>query len=285
MSNFTPETVTTGGVVWPEGPRWHDGRLWFSDLFGSAIYTLDQGGERELVTEFPMPSGIAFTDDGDALVVSMQDGTVERLRDGTREIYADLKPFFGDPAYANDMVRHESGRLYVGSMGYNVVEGEEEKATVLVMVDTNGDVKAVAEEMYFPNAMVITPDGETLICAETFRGRLTAFDIEEDGTLSNRRTWAEFDGTPDGICLDAEGAIWCSSLVKGEFVRVHEGGRVSDRIPAPGYFAICCMLGGDDGRTLYMGVSTVTPFEELHSGPEIGEIWKAQVDVPRAGRP
>jgi sugar lactone lactonase YvrE len=175
--------------------------------------------------------------------------------------------------------------LYVGSMGYNLLGGEEERPTHIAMVDTDGSVRSVADQMYFPNAMVITPDGGTLIVAETFRGQLTAFDIGDDGALGNRRVWASFDGTPDGICLDAHGAVWCSSLAKNEFVRVHEGGEISDRIPVPGYFAICCMLGGDDRQTLYLGMSEETPFEQLPSGPEIGEIRKTRVSVPGAGRP
>jgi sugar lactone lactonase YvrE len=272
-------------LVWPEGPRWRDGRLWFSDLFGSAVYTVDDDGNRERIADFPLPSGIAFDDDGSPLVVSMQDGTVERLKGGQRDVYADLKPVLGDPSHANDMVQHPSGRLYVGSMGYNLLAGEGEKPTHIVLVDTDGSVRSVADEMYFPNAMVVTPDGETLIVAETFRGQLTAFDIGDDGGLGNRRVWASFDGTPDGICLDAEGAVWCSSLAKSEFVRVREGGEISDRIPVPGYFAICCMLGGDDGQTLYMGVSVQTPFEELVAGPDIGEVWRTGVKVPGAGRP
>jgi sugar lactone lactonase YvrE len=280
----TPETLTKD-LVWPEGPRWHDGKLWFSDLFGGAIYTLTEDGRRELVTEFPLPSGIAFTDDGTPLVVSMQNGTVVRLVDGQQQVYADLTPLFGDPSHANDMVMDDAGRLYVGSMGYNVVAGEEEKATHVLLVDTDGQVRSAADDMYFPNGSVITPDGRTLIVAETFRGRLTAFDMAEDGSLSNRRVWADVEGTPDGICLDAEGAVWISSIVNNEFVRVHEGGRISDRIPVPGQFAICCMLGGEDRRTLFLGHSDVTPFEELLSGPRIGSVSKVRVDVPGAGRP
>jgi len=226
-----------------------------------------------------MPSGIVFDEEGTPLVVSMSEGTVERLKSGQRERVADLSPVFGAPSYANDSARHRSGQIYVGSMGYDVFAGEPERPTSLAMIDPHGNVSAVADDMHFPNGMVIVPSGRVLILAESTRGRLTAFDVNDNGTLTNRRVWAEFDGVPDGICLDAEGAIWFASFFKHEFVRVHEGGRISARISTGEHQAICCALGDDDGKSLYLGVNVPTASKEGAPPSYAGEVWKVRVEV------
>jgi len=176
---------------------------------------------------------------------------------GLREV-ADITPYVGGDA--NDMVVDAAGRAYIGNFGFDFAGGEEFKTTTLARVDPNGQVTIVAEDLAFPNGTVITPDGKTLVVAETFARKLTAFDIAEDGSLSGRRVWAELGpATPDGICLDEEGAIWVASPTTGQCIRVREGGEVAGRIAIEeGRQAYACILGGEDRRTLYICTSRAT---------------------------
>jgi sugar lactone lactonase YvrE len=279
-------TVVLDGLNFPEGPRWHDGRLWFSDMHARRVMTLDPGGQTSVICEVPeKPSGLGFLEDGRLLVVSMADHRLMVLdRDlGLREV-ADITSYVGGDA--NDMVVDAEGRAYIGNFGFDFAGGAEFKTTTLVRVDPNGQVTVVAEDLAFPNGTVITPDGKTLVVAETFARKLTAFDIAEDGSLSGRRTWADLGpATPDGICLDQEGAIWVASPTTGQCIRVREGGEVPDRVAIEeGRQAYACILGGEDRRTLYICTSEGDEADR-QAGRSHGWIEEVRVDVPGAGLP
>ena len=284
--DLTP-TILLDGLKFPEGPRWHEGRLWFSDMHAHRVMTVEESGQTSIICEVPnRPSGLGFTPDGRLLVVSMTDRKLLCLNGnlGLKEVSDIGLLASGD---ANDMVVDDQARSYIGNFGFDYSNDEKFKPASLVMVRPDGVALVVAEELLFPNGSVITPDGGRLIVAETYGRRLTAFDInKEDGTLSNRRIWAEVDpATPDGICLDAEGAIWVASPVTEEFIRVLEGGVVTDRIKLPpGKGAYACMLGGADGRTLFLCTSEGSQQDRVE-GRSQGWIETVRVDVPGAGRP
>ena len=246
------------GLAFAEGPRWHDGALYWSDMHGHVVQRL--AGERvETVCAVPnRPSGLGWMPDGRMLIVSMADKRVLRLEaDGSLGLHADLSALA--PRSCNDMVVDAKGRAYVGNFGFEIGtdgETEEPRATVLIRVDPDGTAKAVADDLLFPNGAVITSDGRTLIVAETWRASLTAFDIDEAGDLSNRRLWARLPegAVPDGICLDAQGAVWAASPTTNECLRIAEGGEVLDRVATP-QKAFACALGGTQGGTLYVCVA------------------------------
>jgi sugar lactone lactonase YvrE len=272
------------GLTFPEAPRWHDGRLWFSDFYTHRVVAVDPAGRAETILEIPpRPSGLGWTPDGALLVVSMLDRRLLRVDNGTPRVHADLSAVATGPC--NDMVVDGEGRAYVGNFGYDRHKGEPPRTTCLARVDPDGGVTRAAEDLFFPNGTVITPDGHTLIIGETQAHRLTAFDVAPDGALSNRRVWASLDERvfPDGMCLDAEGAIWVSDARGPALLRVREGGKV-DRTESTGTrYAFACMLGGADRRTLFVCTST-------GSGPAMadkrdGAIETVRVDVPGAGLP
>lgn len=284
--DLTP-TILLDGLKFPEGPRWHEGRLWFSDMHAHRVMTVEESGQTSIICEVPnRPSGLGFTPDGRLLVVSMTDRKLLCLNSnlGLQEV-SDIGSMAGGDA--NDMVVDDQARSYIGNFGFDYSNDEKFKPASLVMVRPDGVAQVVAEELLFPNGSVITADGGRLIVAESYGRRLTAFDINrDDGTLSNRRIWAEVDpATPDGICLDDDGAIWVASPVTEEFIRVLEGGVVTDRIKLPpGKGAYACMLGGADGRTLFLCTSEGSQ-EDRVAGRSRGWIETVRVDVPRAGRP
>ena len=248
-----------GGLAFAEGPRWHDGALWWSDMHGGVVQRF-VGGAVETVCPVPgRPSGLGWLPDGRLLVVSMIDRRVLRREpDGSLVVHADLAALA--PRRCNDMVVDAHGRAYVGNFGFEIDAdlglAEPPTPTVVVRVDPDGAATIVADDLMFPNGTVITPDGGTLIVAETYRACLTAFAVAADGALSNRRCWARLDDSiyPDGICLDAAGAVWVASPSTREVVRVTGGGTVTDRL-ATGQRAFACALGGDDGRTLFICVA------------------------------
>ncbi len=207
-------TTLLDGLCFPEGPRWHDGKLYFSDMHANRVMTVDLDGRSSVVCEVPnQPSGLGWLPDGRMLVVSMTDRKLMRMeRDGLK-LHADLSALA--TFHCNDMVVDSAGRAYVGNFGFDLHKGEKPHATVLVMVTAEGKARVVADDLTFPNGTVITPDGRTLIVGESFGRRLTAFDIAADGSLANRRVWADLgENVPDGIALDAEGAIWVASPTK-----------------------------------------------------------------------
>jgi len=266
-----------------EGPRWRDGKLWFSDFYDHRVLAMDAGGQVETVCEVPnQPSGLGWLPDGRMLVVSMIDRRVLRLEAEGLVEHADLSRIA--TFHCNDMVVDRQGRAYVGNFGSDLAAGGMPRPAALALVMPDGDCRVVAEDLLFPNGSVITPDGGTLIVGESFGARMTAFDIEADGSLSKRRLWAQLEGAiPDGCCLDAEGALWIASPATREVLRVREGGETTDRVSTD-QMAIACMLGGDERRTLY--VLTAPSVE----GPECtrsrgARIESVEVEVPGAGLP
>lgn len=271
--------VVADGLVFGEGIRWHAGSLWISDMFGGKVYRIDEHGEKAVVLERPQrPSGLAFAGDGALRVVSMTDQLLLRVHDGEAQVVADLSGLL--TGEANDLVVSTRGHAYVSSFGFDLFGGEALKTACIALVDADGRARVAADDLVFPNGMVITPDGATLIVAETFANRLTAFDIDADGGLSNRRVHAELgERTPDGICLDADGAVWASSFETGEFVRVLPGGEVTHLVRVDGA-AVTCTLGGPQRRTLYAVAAQTTP-QRLAAGDS--RSWILQVEAPVAG--
>jgi len=271
------------GFSFLEAPRWRDGKLWFSDFYGHRVLAMDPGGQTATVCEVPhQPSGLGWLPDGRMLVVSMTDRRVLRLESDGLVEHADLSELA--TFHCNDMVVDDRGRAYVGNFGSDLAAGGVPRPAALVLVTPDGGSRIVAEDLLFPNGSVITSDGRTLIVGESFAARMTAFDLEPDGSLSNRRVWAQLEGAiPDGCCIDAEGALWVASPPTREVLRVREGGETTDRISTD-QMAIACMLGGDDRRTLY--VLTAPSVD----GPECARtrgarIESLEVDVPGAGLP
>ncbi len=276
--------VLIDGLSFPEGPRWHAGRLYFSDFYRHVVQSVDDRGQSSVIAEVPnQPSGLGWLPDGRLLIVSMIDRKLlVQQRDGSLVVHADLGAIA--TWHCNDMIVDSVGRAYVGNFGFDT-HGNVEPATAnLAMVDLHGGVSVAATDLAFPNGTVITADGRTLIIAESRGQRLTAFDIAADGSLHNRRLWADIaPHVPDGICLDAAGAIWVADPRGRCVVRVTEGGVISERVHTPDRGAYACMLGGGDGRTLYVCTAT-------GSGPHArarreGRIEVTRVRVPHAGLP
>ncbi len=285
-------TVLLDGLDSPEGPRWHDGKLWFSDTGMKQVMTVDLNGNAETVVNVQgHPSGLGWLPDGRLLVVSMTDQRLLRLDSRGLVEVADLSELAS--FVLNDMVVDQQGRAYIGNFGYAFSDPKATpKLAELVLVLPDGDARVVAYEMAFPNGSVITPDGRTLIVAESFAARLTAFDIGPGGSLTRRRIWAQFDDRgfdpqldfdricPDGICLDAEGAVWVASPSgNAEVIRVLEGGEITHRVEVETQ-PFAAMLGGPDRRILFVCTSI---FGDRPPGS--GRIEIVQVDVPGAGLP
>jgi len=271
------------GLSFGEGPRWHDGKLWFSDFYVHQVCTVDEAGKAETVVEVPgQPSGLGWRPDGTMLIVSMTDRRLMRFADGKLSVEADLGSLAG--GYCNDMIVDGRGRAYVGNFGFDRHAGEAPRTTCLIRVDPDRSVHKAADGLMFPNGTVITPDGRTMIVGETFAHRLSAYDIADDGTLSNHRIWASLDGCyPDGICLDAEGAIWVADPFGRRVLRVLEGGKVTHSLDLAPRGAYACMLGGTDRRTLF--VVTNSSSGPGNVGKRDGRIETMRVDVPGAGWP
>jgi len=279
-----PTLLLIDGFRFLEGPRWHQGRLWMSDMGGGKVYRLGESGALDVVVEVPNhPSGLGFLPDGTPLIVSMRDRRLLRLETGGLVCHADLAPVVGEKP--NDMVVDRLGRAYIGNFGYDIVAGAAFRPANLVLVEPTGQARVAAEDMAFPNGTVILDGGQTLVVAESDGNRLTAFDIAADGSLSNRRCYADLgDHMPDGICLDREGGIWVSSFHHDVYLRVVEGGEVTDRVPVPGRRAVACQLGGADGRTLFCLTCTAT-WEDVCAGSARSRVETARVAVPGAGSP
>jgi sugar lactone lactonase YvrE len=294
-----PEVVLDG-LSFLEGPRWHDGRLWVSDFYTESVIATDGRGVAEVVARVPQqPSGLGFLPDGRALIVSMRDRRILRREpDGGLVAHADLSAQV-EPVL-NDLIVDVDGHAYVGNFGFDLMAGGTPAATTLWHVAPDGTARAVAEDLWFPNGMVITAD-RVLVVAESFGGRLTAFDIAEDHSLTNRRPWAVFgspaapgpdaevmlaglDVVPDGICLDEEGAIWVADATHARVVRVRAGGTILDEVSTAPLAVFACMLGGDDGRTLFM--CAAPSFAEHERRPvREARLLAVRVDVAHAGLP
>jgi sugar lactone lactonase YvrE len=271
------------GLVFGEGPRWHDGKLWFSDMHARWVMTVDPSGRTEKIVEVPnLPSGLGWLPDGRLILVSMRDRQLLRLEGEKLVTHADLSKLASFDC--NDMVVDRLGRAYVGNFGYDLHANAPRKPAELVLATPDGKARVVARDLEFPNGTVITPDGKTLVVGESFGAKLTAFDVESDGSLTRRRVWAAVENmVPDGICLDAEGAIWVASPLSEEVLRVCEGGAVTHRFK-PSLRPYACMLGGADRRTLFLVTSeTHDPTEAL--AKRSGRIETVEVEVPGAGLP
>jgi len=292
-------STVLSGMSYLECPRWHDGRIWAADFYTfQVVSAAEDGSDLRIEVEVPQqPSGIGWLPDGRLLVVSMRDSKLlRRESDGSLVEHADLSSYV--TGHPNDMVVDAEGRAFVGNFGFDLMAGAPIAPTGLLRVDPDGTVTQVAEDLWFPNGSVITEDN-VLLVDETFGNRVTAFDIAGDGSLTNRRDWATFGElptttdvgeslpglvvAPDGCGLDAEGALWIADATHGRVIRVREGGEILDEVqPGTGVFA--CMLGGTDGRTLYM--CCAPDFDEhARSAARDAELRAVKVDVPRAGRP
>jgi sugar lactone lactonase YvrE len=272
--------VLVDGLDFGEGPRWHDGRLWFSDFQQHTVSSVGSDGVRRIELELDdFPSGLGWLPDGRLLVVAMESRRVLRVEsDGAVVTHADLSSVAA--GRCNDMVVAADGTAYVGNFGFEL--GTRARPAALARVRPDGAIDVVADGLEFPNGSVITPDGSTLIVGETFGKRATAFTIAADGTLRDRRLWADLgEVLPDGCTLDAEGAIWFADARGTAVVRVMEGGEVTDRIDA-GQRTFACALGGDDGRTLFVLCADGAGDEAGHA---TGTVRTVRVDVPHAGLP
>jgi sugar lactone lactonase YvrE len=272
------------GLVFGDSPRWHDGRLWFSHMGAQEIVAVDLAGTSEIIVRLPtIPSGIGFLPDGRLLIVSVRDGLLLRREpDGSLVAHADLTSLSRHPW--NDMVVDGRGNAYVGNMGFNFPAGEAFSPGIIAAVTADGSARQVADGFAFANGMVVTPDNATLIVAESYANRLTAFDIAADGSLSNRRVWATLDGgTPDGICLDADNAVWYSDVPAKRCARVCEGGEALQTIELDrGCFA--CMLGGVDRRTLFLLAAEFSNAANM-AGTRTGQVLTMEAPAPGAGWP
>lgn len=284
-----PERQTLmNGLVVGESPRWHAGRLWFSNWGAQEIIAVDVNGRSEVMVRVPttVPFSIDWLPDGRLLVVLGPEARLLRQEpDRSLATHADLS---GLAKGWNEIVVDGRGNTYVNGGDYKFGPGEPFVPGVVALVTPDGSVRQVADDIHFPNGMVVTPDNKTLIVTESFKARLTAFDIAADGSLSNRRVWAELGQGGDGICMDAEGAVWTPAFPDGRpcCVRVREGGEVLQRIELD-KFCFACMLGGEDGKTLFMLVAEwrgVEHMNELFSS-HTGQLLTAQAPSPHAGRP
>ena len=286
--------VLAEGIYFGEGPRWRDGRLWFSDFYAKAVKSVSPAGDTRI--EFTIddrPSGLGWMPDGSMLIVSMTKRHIlRRSPSGEIQLHADL----GHVAtfHCNDMVVDAKGVAFVGNFGFDLDAELTERGVESVLADhptaklarvaPDGSAEVAATDMHFPNGSVITPDGKMLIVGETLGARLTAFDIDDEGFLSGRRVWADIrPRVPDGICLDANGAIWVANPIAPECALVAEGGAVVEVIET-GDPCYACMLGGDDGRTLFMLTAPTSIAHEAAASPK-GKLLIATVDTPHAGLP
>jgi sugar lactone lactonase YvrE len=278
--------VLLEGVAFGESPRWHDDRLWFSDWGAQQVVAVDEAGNEEVIAQvdFPaFPMCIEFAPDGRLLVVAGRDGRLLRREpDGSLAAYADLTPVSTRPW--NDIVVDGAGNAYVGNIGFDFPGGEFAPGTV-ALVSPDGAARQVADGLAFPNGVAITPGDGTLIVAESYGERLTAFEIGDDGGLRDRRVWAETPGDhPDGICVDSERAVWYADVANKHCVRVREGGQVLDVVDCDrGCFA--CVLGGADGSTLFIVAQEWGGPQSMRQGVRTGQVLTAPAPASRAGRP
>lgn len=271
------------GLAFGESPRWRDDRLWFSDMGASEVIAVDLDGHSEVIARVPAtPMGLGWLPDGRLLIVSSGDGRLLRREpDGSLVSHADLTGLAGHAW--SDMVTDGRGNAYIGNIGFDFPGGEFAPG-IVAMVEPDGSARQVADDVAFPNGMAVTADNSTLILAESYGNRLTAFDIAPDGGLSNRRVWADLDGGfPDGICLDAEGAVWYADVPNMRCARVREGGEVLQKIDVDrGCFA--CALGGGDRRTLFVMAAEWSE-TAITSGVRTGQVLTVAVPTPGVGWP
>ncbi|MDH6280943.1 SMP-30/gluconolactonase/LRE family protein [Prescottella agglutinans] len=292
MNTSIEASLLTTGFSWTECPRWHAGRFYFTDLFSARVVTVDAGGRSDTVLDLSdrialdgqrvVLAGTGFLPDGRMVVNSMFEQLVLVYDGESVSIHADLRRLAIGPI--NDMVVDASGRIYVTQLGFNVFEDETPRESPILIVEPDGSSRIADEAgpLVGANGIAISADGSTLVTAETFAKRIAAFDIGADGKLGPRRTFAEIDGHPDGLCLDETGAAWAGLPDKGLVVRVVEGGEITDVVSPPAAecgITTACGLGGDDRRTLYVCCGfEVMDFEKSVSEGK-GSIWTARVPI------
>jgi sugar lactone lactonase YvrE len=291
----TDETLSAepfvSGLFFGECPRWHEGRLWYSDFFDNAVISVSPDGERRVEVDFDgEPAGIGWLPDGRLLINSRLERKIYRREpDGTIVEHGDLRPWAA--WHANDMVVASNGQAYSGNFGFDLdglYDGTTRPGDIasasLVRVDPDGSSHEAARDIQFPNGAVITEDGGTLIIAETLGGQLSAFDRSADGTLSNRRVWAATEGiAPDGICLCADGSVWVANAQAAECVRIAEGGEILERVTTSRN-CFACMLGDEDRRTLYL-VTAADSNAAVARAARNGALEKVRTTVPGTGLP
>ena len=280
-----PQTLMTG-IMFGEQPRWHEDRLWFSDWGPPEVIAVDVEGNSEVILQAPsFPCCVDWLRDGRLLLVSARDGLLLRREpDGSLVTHANLTGV-SDPPPGNELVVDGRGNAYVNGPGFDMMAGAEFAPGGVALVTPDGSARQVADAIAFPNGMLVTPDNSTLIVADSYGKCLTAFDIAADGSLSNRRVWADLgDGAPDGICLDAEGAVWYGDVPNQRCVRVGEGGEVLQTVELDrGCFA--CALGGADRRTLFMMATEWRGPEHMLQGPRTGQVLSIEAPAPGVGWP
>jgi sugar lactone lactonase YvrE len=277
------------GLAFGESPRWHDGRLWLADWGARELIAVDLEGNSEVIVRLPFPSfqAICFDwlPDGRLVIVSSRDRVLLlREPDGSLVNHADLSGLSEEGHPWNEIVVDGRGNAYINNQGFEFPGGEFAPG-IIALLTPDGSTRQVADGIAFPNGMAVASDNPTLICAESYGNKLTAFDIAADGGLSNQRVWADLgDGAPDGICFDAEGAVWYGDVPNKRCVRVREGGEVLQTIELDrGCFA--CMLGGVDNSTLFMVATEWGGTANMADGPRTGQVLTVEAPAPRAGWP
>ncbi|MGF6958641.1 SMP-30/gluconolactonase/LRE family protein [Paraburkholderia youngii] len=302
MTSYTYNAAhIADGFSFIEGPRWRDDRLYVSDMFNSRVLEIyDSGYVREVCSMSDYPSGLGFAPDGSLLVVSQSERRVKRWTGAAFEQWADLTEIL--PFMCNDMLVDKSGRAYVGNYGWDSDEDPTTQSTAIALIQPDGSASVAAEDLIFPNGMVLSPDGRTLYVAETYGARVSAFDVAADGSLSNRRIWASFSdklfGTiedakragvilPDGMALDADGALWMGDAAGRAALRVAEGGKILDRVETGELTAYSVALGGPDRQTLYIGAATPLLEIQLPFRPGVtkSSVLTCGVATPGIGLP
>jgi sugar lactone lactonase YvrE len=285
VSAVAPLEPLVTGLAYGESPRWHDGRLWLCNWGTQQVLAVDSSGQAEVMATVPttLPFSIDWVPDGRLLVVSGPEARLLRQEsDGSLVTHADL----GDVASGfNEIVVDGRGNVYLDGGGFDLMAGEAFRPGVVALVTPDGAVRQVADEIAFGNGMAVTPDNRTLIVAESYGGRLTAFDIEPDGALSGRRVWADLGGAPpDGMCIDAEGAVWYADVPNRRCVRVREGGDVLAVVEAD-RACFACMLGGDDGDTLFVLAAEWRGVDHMFDDDRTGQVLTTRAPAPHAGWP
>lgn len=291
--------VLIAGMSFTECPRWRDGRLYFSDFYTGRVMAVGLDGTAETIVQIAgIPAGLGFLPDGRMIFAEKRERKVWRREpDGSLVVHADLSGLVAN--HLNEMIVDSDGRAWAGNYGFDLDGGAPIATTVMICVEPDGSARVVADGLVFPNGTVLSADGKTLIVAETFGNRLSAFEVTSD-RLGERRDWARFgdlpattdvmevieqaEVVPDGICMDAEGAVWVADVAHHRVIRVAEGGAILEDIPTEGIMPFACMLGGDDGRTLFVCVAE-SFVEEVASAQHKAAIWWTRVGVGHAGTP